>query len=121
MDNQNYPTNQQQGNPYGQQTQYGQPNQYNQQTQYGQPGQSSGLSIASLVLGIISLFTCCLGVVGAVFASLAILLGLGSFIAKQSGKGMAIAGIICGIIALIPAIKIIVTAKKISEIISFLG
>ena len=63
--------------------------------------QSSGLSIASMVCGICALvFTCCipyvpqiLGILGVIFAGVSLSKHMG-------GKGMAIAGLVCSLIAL---------------------
>lgn len=71
--------------------------------------QKSGLAIASMVLGIIGLvLSCCVPYVPILLGLLAVILGGVSLAKKQGGKGMAIAGLICGIITLIPAIILIV-------------
>ncbi len=68
----------------------------------------SGLSIASMVLGIISLLTICfinyclvLGISGIIFGGV-------SIYRKNQGKGFAIAGIVCSSIAI--AGSVILTA-----------
>lgn len=59
--------------------------------------QSSGLAVASLVLGIISLVLVCFGL--GFLGIIGFLLGLISLICKKPGHGMAIAGIITSVIA----------------------
>lgn len=94
---------------------YGQPNggvNYNQngynQTGYNQPpygaatkSDSTGFGIASLVLGIISIFTffCCINYILAVIA---IVLGIVQIV-KSSKKGLAIGGIVTAVISIIGA------------------
>ena len=74
---------------------------------YSQPPQqkSVGLAVASMVLGILSIVLCCFWPVSIPMAIIAIVLG---FIARgkaargeAGGGGMAVAGIVCAIIALI--------------------
>lgn len=60
--------------------------------------ESSGLSIASMVLGIISIVLFCIYYVSIPCAILAIIFGVIG--RKKGGKGMAIAGLVLGIIAL---------------------
>ena len=94
---------------YGQQypgQQYGGQPQYQQQ--YGAPQQGNGMAVAGLVLGILGVilaFIPLLGVVaGLLFGLLAAIFGgLGLSKAKQGrgGRGMAIAGLVLGIIAII--------------------
>ena len=83
---------------------YGGQPQYNDQPQYdsnmnGMPQEQKGLSIASMVCGILSLIGCwCCGL-GLILAIAAIVLGiLGR---KKGGKGFGLAGIICGSIGVI--------------------
>lgn len=102
------------GNDLNQNNQNDPNNQFNQyeQPNYGQPSYDSiygmpqpqkqgvgGMSIASLVLGIISVLTCCFGV-GAVFGLVALIFGIVSLV-KGRGKGLAIAGIVTGAIGLL--------------------
>lgn len=128
FNNQNNPySNSQQSNYYEQQNQYNQPqqNQYGQnnyysqqadyQTQYNQsvgngyqpqqyasyeqPG-GKGFAIASLVLGIVSLFTCCIGLIPSV---LGLVFGIISKSRQSENNGMAIAGIIISSIGIVMA------------------
>jgi len=86
----------------------------------GGPQQSQGLAIASMVLGIISLVTFCLWFVAIPMAILAIVLG-GIHLQKvnklpvQTGKGMAIAGLVCGLIAIAIAVAIAIFALTVGS------
>lgn len=83
-------------NTYGGQPQF---NQYN--PNMDAPKESKGLSIASMVLGILST-TCCCGGIGVLMGLAAIIMGaVGK---KKGGRGMAIAGIVCGSIGLVVSI-----------------
>ena len=100
------PTSQQYGQPYQQQPQYGQPY---QQQQYGsvQRGPArNGLGIAALVLGILGLLTS-IFVVGGVLGLVAIVLGVMGLGRVKRGeatnRGMAIAGIVLGALAVLLA------------------
>ena len=64
--------------------------------------ESKGFSIASMVLGIVSLVLVCIpaGIV-------AIILGGVSLATKKGGRGMAIAGLVCAIIGI--AVYVILT------------
>lgn len=78
---------------------------YNNGQYYGQAqakGTGTGFGIASLVLGIISIFTfaCCINYI---LAILAIIFGIVQIV-KNEKKGLAIAGIIMGAISIIIAI-----------------
>lgn len=100
-----------------QQPQYQQPV-YQQPMMPQEPKKSAGLAIASMVLGIISLVSCCWPYVAIVLALLAVIFGAVSLAKKMGGKGMAIAGLVCGIIGLIPAVVILVTG---ATLVSLLG
>lgn len=58
-----------------------------------------GLAIASLVLGIIGIVTCCFGV-GALFGLVSLIMGIVSLV-QGRGKAMAIVGIVLGSIGLL--------------------
>lgn len=64
--------------------------------------EKKGFSVASLVLGIISILLSCTGIFAIILAILSIIFGI--FGIKKGGKGMAIAGIILSSLALIIAI-----------------
>ena len=55
-----------------------------------------GYSIASLVCGILGLLCCCCGFFGLIVSAAGIVLGIVSIKKNCEGKGMAIAGIVCG-------------------------
>ncbi len=59
-------------------------------------GGNVGLSVASMVCGILSILCCCFTFFGFVLAVAAIVLGIICLKNNYEGKGMAIAGIICG-------------------------
>lgn len=76
----------------------------NQAPNYNQG--SSGLSIAGMVLGILSICCCCISYV---FAIPAFILSIIALAKKKSGKGMAIAGLITSIIGLIFSVIILIS------------
>ncbi len=114
--NNTYTSNPYNGNATGapNDTYYQDPNAqyYNINNGYNEPPKSNGLAIASLVLGIISIpMACCYGA-GLVFGIIALILGLVSKPKTGPGAGrlpgMAIGGIICGIIGALMSIAMIV-------------
>lgn len=60
--------------------------------------ESKGLSIASMVLGIISVVLFCIWYISVPCAILAIIFGIVGM--KKGGRGMGIAGLVLGIVAL---------------------
>ncbi len=60
--------------------------------------EKKGLSIASMVLGIVSLVLCCIVYISVPCALLAIIFAAVGM--KKGGKGMAIAGLVLGIITM---------------------
>lgn len=114
--------------PYGQQPQYGQPPygqpQYGQQPPYGQqpygqpgypgsgyygePRRGAGLAIAALVVGIFALLTCWTIIGGIGLGLVALVLGIVAVGRSRKdgapGKGMAISGIVLGVLGIIAAI-----------------
>ena len=79
--------------------------------------ESKGLSIASMVLGIVSLVMLCIWYVSIPCAILAIIFAIIG--RKKGGKGMATAGLVLGIIALAFDILIVIFAIGVaSEIMS---
>ena len=60
--------------------------------------EKKGLSIASMVLGIVSLVLCCIVYISVPCALLAIIFAEVGM--KKGGKGMAIAGLVLGIITM---------------------
>ncbi len=65
------------------------------------PTGSSGISSASLQSGIISIILCCVPWICISCSIMSIILGVMSIASKKSGKGMAAAGIACGIVAFV--------------------
>ncbi|NMB30561.1 MAG: DUF4190 domain-containing protein [Clostridiales bacterium] len=74
-----------------------------------QPQQGgNGMAIASLVLGIVSIVTCCWWQVSVVVAIVGLVLGILHNKKQTTGRGMAIAGIVLSIVGLAISIIIIV-------------
>lgn len=99
------------------QSEQSQPNAY-QQAYYGQTqakgtGTGTGFGIASLVLGILSVFTfaCCINYILAV---LAIIFGIVQIV-KNEKKGLAIGGIITAVISIVLGIVFSIYAVNIAE------
>lgn len=73
-----------------------------------------GLAVASMVLGICALvFSCCFYYISIPCALIGVILGGVSISQHKGGKGMAIAGLVTGIISLIPSIIVIVIGGSI--------
>lgn len=86
----------------------------NGMNQQAAPKKSAGLAIASMVLGIVALvLSCCVPYLPIVLSLLAVILGGVSLAKKMGGKGMAIAGLVCGIIGLVPAVIVVVSGAAI--------
>jgi hypothetical protein len=64
----------------------------------GGPSGGSGLAVASLVFGIIGIVFCWIPVMNWILAILAIILGAVG-VRRQTGKGMAIAGLVLGLVS----------------------
>lgn len=87
-----------------------------QSNPYGMNGQEpskstfspSGFSIASLVLGILSIVCCCVWYISGIFGILGLVFSIIVLVKKKSGKGMAIAGLICSAIGIIMAVILLV-------------
>ena len=73
-------------------------------------GGNIGFAIASMVCGILSLLCCCLDLFSPILAIAAIVLGVITLCFKYDGKGMAIAGIATGGVALVFRIIILIIA-----------
>lgn len=87
-------------NPYS--AQNNQPQNPNQPQQPMMPRQTDGFAITSMVLGIIAVLSCYFGGIPGIIAVIFGHISLGKF--KKSpnlgGKGMAIAGVVCGYIGI---------------------
>lgn len=69
--------------------------------QGGQPYQGgTGLAVGSMVLGILSLITSCFGF-SVILAIISLALGGASLKGNREGRGMATAGVVCSVIALL--------------------
>lgn len=79
------------------------------------PERRSGFAIASLVLGIISLFGPCLCCVHVITAPLAIILGAVSLIKKLDGKGMSITGVTLGILSVLMTVMLLISLRPVLE------
>lgn len=67
--------------------------------------ESSGLAIASMILGIVSLLLMCfVDYLPWICAIVSIVLGSTALKKQTPGKGMAIAGIVCSIVSLVAVI-----------------
>lgn len=74
-----------------------------------QPQGSNGFSIASMVLGIVSIiFACCFWPLSFVTGIVGLVLGILSVKQNRAGKGMAIAGIIMCAVAIVLAIVVVI-------------
>ena len=67
-----------------------------------------GLSVASMVCGILSLICCCFWYLGIILAIAAIVMGIISIKNGYDGKGMAIAGLVTGGITILALIVILI-------------
>lgn len=75
-----------------------------------------GYSIASLVCGILGLLCCCCGWIGLVISVAGIILGIISLNKNCEGRGMAIAGIVCGGIGALVALTGVIVAAATGSI-----
>ncbi len=75
----------------------------------------NGIGIASLVIGIISLISCCCWWLSIILGVASIILGIISLVQKETTKGFAITGIILGAMGIILAAALVLTAVYMSE------
>lgn len=74
---------------------------------------SVGLAVASMVCGIVGLvLSCCVPYLPLVLGIVGLVLGAISLRKQAGGKGMAIAGLVCSIITLIPAVLLLVLGSS---------
>jgi hypothetical protein len=84
-----------------------------QQPTPSSPHRTSVLAISSLVLGILGVVTCCVPVAGPVLGIVAMILGITAVIfisssqGRLGGKGLAISGIACSVLALVAGIAML--------------
>lgn len=75
--------------------------------------QKKGLSVAALIFGLLSLFgLCCCGL-GFFLAPIAIILGIAAVATKKAGKGLAITGIIMGLLSLVMVLVVFLAIRPI--------
>ena len=72
--------------------------------------ENAGMSIASLVFGILSVVCCCTGWFSLVFAALALVFGIISVRNGKGGRELAIAGMITGGCGLVLAVVMLIFA-----------
>lgn len=111
---QQYPAQQYPGGQ-GQHPAWGQPQGYPQQGGYEQPRMSNGLGIAALVLGLLSIPGAFFGgIPGILLGLLAIVLGIVALrrvkARRADNKGMAITGLVTGIIGLLIGLAVLAFA-----------
>lgn len=75
-------------------------------------GGNIGVSIASLVCGILALLCCCVTYLSVILSIAAIVLGIMSIVRKYDGVGMAIAGIAVGGVAIVISIIMVIIAAS---------
>lgn len=71
-----------------------------------------GISIASMVLGIISLVLCCCFGFNLILAIPALIMGIIALVKRYEGKGMALAGVILSSIATLLTALILISSGK---------
>lgn len=108
---------------YNQQTPpyYGNPQFPQNAPQYVQPQQkdnSKGLAVASLVLGILSFFSCGQGIILSV---LGFIFGMISISKQKHGNGLAIAGIVISVIAFFVLLFLIIAVSEAGSVSEVLG
>ncbi len=86
---------------------------------YGRPAARNGLAITSLVLGIAALLTCWLTFPGIILGILAVIFGGIGFARARadrvSNKGMAVAGLITGVIGAVIGTVLLVVGIRIAS------
>ncbi len=104
-------------NPYG--YGYPPPSVPGQGQPYGRPAARNGLAITSLILGILALATSWLSFPGIILGVLAVIFG-GIALARArtdrvSNKGMAIAGLVTGVLAAVVGTVLVIVAVRIAS------
>lgn len=90
---------------------------YGQMPQYSEGSGKAGFGIASMVLGICALvFSCCVPYLPFFLAIVGVVLGGISLNKHYAGRGMAIAGLVCSIISLVPAILFIAGVVSVASL-----
>ena len=78
--------------------------------QKGPQDEKSGLAIASMILGIVSVVLSCLWYIAGPCGLIGLILGIISKVKKYGGKGFSTAGIILSVIGMLLCIVIIIVA-----------
>lgn len=95
-----------------------QPQQYYSTESLKEDNGYKGVAIASLICGIVALLCCpiscvsCCGGFNILVAIAAVVLGIIALVKKFTGKGLAIAGIVCGGIAVVGIIIMLITGAS---------
>lgn len=77
------------------------------------PERKTGLAVASLILGLLSLFgLCCCGI-NIVTAPLAIIFGIVSLAKKRDGTGLAITGIVTAVLSIVMILGVVFAFRDI--------
>ncbi len=77
-----------------------------------QQKKSAGMAIASLILGIVSIFGLCCCFLNVITAPIAIILGIIVLVSKRSGTGLAITGIVFSALSLLVVISVFMVARQ---------
>jgi pSer/pThr/pTyr-binding forkhead associated (FHA) protein len=96
---------------YQPQPAYNQPQYANPDTGNAKPQSDSvsGLAIASMVLGILALlFVCCFAILSVVFAIISMIFAGVALNSGKRGRGMAIAGLVCSLVSVIPVVYMLI-------------
>jgi hypothetical protein len=91
---------------------------YAQPPVFVQTAPTNGLGVAGFVTGLLGLVLCWVPWLGILLAGVGIVLsGIGISTGKKKGMsiGLAIAGLVCGIIALIPAVIVLVALFSVAS------
>ncbi|MFP3156232.1 DUF4190 domain-containing protein [Lachnospiraceae bacterium ZAX-1] len=97
-------------NTEGEQSPYGDSNlSYDGDGQGPQKGQGTGLGIASMVCGILSIVACCIIYLSIPLGIASIILGIVQIV-KNEKRWMAITGIICSAVGIIASIGLIIVS-----------
>lgn len=96
-----------------------QPQQYYSTESLKEDNGYKGVAIASLICGIVALLCCwcasCCGGFNILVAIAAVVLGIIALVKKFTGKGLAIAGIVCGGIAVVGTIIMLIAGNSLAN------
>ncbi len=71
-------------------------------------GGQTGLAIASLICGIVSVLCCCTLCISWIATAAAIVCGIITLVQHRDGKGMAITGLVLGVVGLLLSVLVVV-------------